>query len=200
MAKRPTKAQTTLNRILDAALACYEQSGISGTRLEDVAKSAGIGRTTLYRYVKNRDDLLNQVIQRDALAQREEMEVLNRYLDNLADSLVESTVMVLRGRRTRPINRLLFGMEENAMIDRFNLSPSSFSALTEALLTTQFNKALARGELREGVTLAQASDWVARITLSLVTYPEDFLNDEDSLRQYLRTFLVPSLVKDATAT
>ena len=200
MAKPLTKAQNTLNRILDAALACYEQSGISGTRLEDVAKSAGIGRTTLYRYVKNRDDLLNQVIQRDALAQREEMEVLNRYLDNLADSLVESTVMVLRGRRTRPINRLLFGMEENAMIDRINLSPSSFSALTEALLTPQFNKALARGEVREGVTLAQASDWVARITLSLVTYPEDFLNDEDSLRQYLRTFLVPSLVKDATAT
>ena len=200
MAKPLTKAQNTLNRILDAALACYEQSGISGTRLEDVAKSAGIGRTTLYRYVKNRDDLLNQVIQRDALAQRDEMEVLNRYLDNLADSLVESTVMVLRGRRTRPINRLLFGMEENAMIDRINLSPSSFSALTEALLTTQFNNALARGEIREGVTLAQASVWVARITLSLVTYPEEFLNDEDSLRQYLRTFLVPSLVKDATAT
>lgn len=200
MAERLTKAQSTLNRILDAALVCYEKTGVSSTRLEDVAKSAGIGRTTLYRYVKNRDDLLNQVIVRDAQAQRAEMEVLNRYYDNLADSVVESTVLVLRGRRTRPINRLLFGDEADAMIDRINLSPSSFRALTEALLSPQFEKAKARGELREGVTLQDASDWVARITLSLVVYPEEFLNDEEALRRYLRRFLIPSLVKDSAIT
>ena len=50
--------------------------------------------------------------------------------------------------------------------------------------------------MRDGVTLSEASDWVARITLSLVTYPEDFLNDEESLRRYLRIFLVTSLIKD----
>ncbi|MFK7733839.1 MAG: TetR family transcriptional regulator [Pseudomonadales bacterium] len=198
MPEQQTKAQTTLNRILDAAMACYEKSGISGTRLEDVAKSAGVGRTTLYRYVKNRDDLLNQVLLRDAQAQRAEMEVLNRYHDNLADAVVESTLLVLRGRRTRPINRLLFANAEDTMIERINLSPSSFKALTEALLAPKFEKALANGELREGVTLAEASDWVARITLSLVTYPEDFLNDDDALRRYLRAFLVPSLLKDAS--
>ena len=65
-----TKPEKTLNRILDAALTCYEQSGIGNTRLEDVAATAGIGRTTLYRYVKNRDDLLNKVVLRDASEQR----------------------------------------------------------------------------------------------------------------------------------
>jgi AcrR family transcriptional regulator len=191
-----TKTEKTLNRILDAALACYEQSGIGDTRLEDVAATAGIGRTTLYRYVKNRDDLLNKVVLRDASEQRAEMKILTRYHDNLADSVVDSVVHVLRGRRVRPINRLLFGSGDSAVIDRVNLSPANFYTLTESLLAPQFEQALQRGEIREGVTLRSASEWLARVILSLVSYPEAFLEDEEALRRFLRDFLVPSLVRD----
>jgi len=190
-----SKTQNTLNRILDAALTCYEETGIGGTRLEDVARTAGIGRTTLYRYVKNRDDLLNQVVLRDAEEQRAEMEVLTRYQQSLADSLVDSVMHVMRGRRHRPINKLLFGSKDSAVIDRINLSPSNFRAMTEMLLAPQFERALDRGEVREGVTLNAASDWLARVILSLVTYPEEFLEDEEALRLFLRQFLVPSLIK-----
>ena len=48
-----------------------------------------------------------------------------------------------------------------------------------------------------GKPAARLVDWVARITLSLVTYPEEFLNDEEALRRYLRRFLIPSIIKDA---
>ncbi len=197
MPDKPTKAQQTLDRILDAALACYEEKGISATRLEDVARSADIGRTTLYRYVDNRDDLLAKVLYRDARQQSAEMEVLTRYQDRLGDMLVDSVVHVMRGRRNRPINRLLFGGGEEAVIERINISPANFRGMASEMLAPAFEQARARGELREGVTLEQAGDWLARMILSLVTYPGDFLEDEQALRAYLWQFLVPSLLRDS---
>lgn len=190
------KALKTLNRILDAALSCYEESGINGTRLEDVARKAEIGRTTLYRYVKNRDDLLNQVVLRDAEQQRNEMQMINRYADSLAESLVDSVIHVMRGRRNRPINKLLFSDADSDSIDHINLSPANFYPLTESLLAPQFADAVARGEIRQGVTLEAAAQWLARVILSLVTYPEEFIDDEDALRRFVRQFLVPSLIVD----
>ena len=196
MNKPSSKAEKTLNRILDAALRCYEVSGIGGTRLEDVAKEANIGRTTLYRYVKNRDDLLNQVVLRDAEEQRNEMQLINRYANSLADSILDSAVHVLRGRRNRPINRLLFD-EAGDGLNQVNLSPASIYDLTESLLAPKFAEAVARGEIREGVTLEGAAQWMARIMLSLVTFPEEFIDDEDALRQFLGQFVVPSLIADS---
>ncbi|MDX1697021.1 MAG: TetR/AcrR family transcriptional regulator [Thiohalobacterales bacterium] len=195
MSRTNTKARKTLNRILDAALSCYEESGINGTRLEDVARTAQIGRTTLYRYVKNRDDLLSQVVMRDAEEQRKEMQLINQYANSLADSILDSAVHVLRGRRNRPINKLLFG-EDGDSLSRVNLSPASIYALTESLLAPQFADAVARGEIREGVTLEAAAHWLARVMLSLVTFPEEFIDDEEALRQFVRQFIIPSLIVD----
>lgn len=189
-----SKAQLTLAKILDAALECYRARGIAHTSLDEVAKAAGIGRTTLYRYVDNREDLLNKVVWRDAQQQQEEMSVLVRYHDNLADSLVDSIVYIMRGRRTRPMNVLLFGSGDDAVIDQVNLSPANFYGMAERMLEPLFVKALNEGRIREGVTLEQLSQWVARIILSLISFPEGYLEDEKALREFLETFLVPSVV------
>lgn len=197
MAAKPSKAQLTLTRILDAALDCYGQNGIAATTLEDVAKQAEIGRTTLYRYVNNRDDLLQKVVLRDADQQHQEMQVLARYHDNLEDNLVESIVYILRGRRTRPINVLLFGSGDSAVIDRINLSPANFYPMAESSIKELFERAQREGQIRDGVTLPMVSQWVARLILSLITYPEEFLEDEQALRNFLQAFLVPSIIRQA---
>jgi TetR/AcrR family transcriptional repressor of uid operon len=192
---KTTKAEQTLAKILDAALECYGANGIANTTLDEVAKIAEIGRTTLYRYVDNRGDLLNKVVLRDAREQQEEMSVLTRYHDNFADSLVDSIVYIMRGRRTRPMNVILFGAGDDAVIDRVNLSPANFDGMAEKMIEPLFLKAQESGEVREGVTLQQMSQWVSRIVLSFINYPEHFLEDEIALREFLRMFLVPSVVK-----
>ena len=196
---KPRKAELTLARILDAALDCYTRQGIGGTTLEDVARAAGVGRSTLYRYVDNRDDLLLQVVQRDAVQQQEEMSLLTRYQDDFGQSLVDNMIYVMGGRRSRPINALLFGSSDNSLIDRVGLSPGDFHPMAEALMAPLFEKAQAQGQIREGVTLEQAAKWCTRVLLSLINYPEEFLEDEVALREFLQKFLVPSLVRDAKA-
>ena len=55
-------------KILDAAVAEFEQHGIRRVALDDVARRAGVSRTTIYRRFANRDELVAAVVER---AQRE---------------------------------------------------------------------------------------------------------------------------------
>lgn len=100
----------------------------------------------------------------------------------------------MRGRRTRPMNMVLFGAGDEAGIDRINLSPANFYAIAEQMIEPLFLKAQASSEIRDGVSLPQMSQWVARIILSLINDPEEFLEDETGLREFLQMFLMPSVV------
>ena len=53
--------ETTLDRIVDAALALYNKQGVRKTSLEDVATKAGITRITIYRHFGSKKLLVRAV-------------------------------------------------------------------------------------------------------------------------------------------
>ena len=60
----PGDADTARDLLLDAAEACFERSGISGTTMDDIAKQARVSRATVYRYFTGRDTVVAGVILR----------------------------------------------------------------------------------------------------------------------------------------
>ena len=48
--------------ILDAALACFAENGFAATRLDDIAKRAGVTRGTLYLYFSSKEDLFKAMV------------------------------------------------------------------------------------------------------------------------------------------
>ena len=56
------------NAILDAAVVEFQQHGFRRVALDDVARRAGVSRTTIYRRFANRDDLVAAVIERETVA------------------------------------------------------------------------------------------------------------------------------------
>ena len=54
--------------ILDAAVVEFEQHGFRRVALDDVARRAGVSRTTIYRRFANRDELVAAVIDRENAA------------------------------------------------------------------------------------------------------------------------------------
>ena len=52
------------------------------------------------------------------------------------------------------------------------------------------------GRLRQGVTLESYIDWVTFVVTSLEVVAAPFSRDDFRLRDMLRNFLVPSLIKD----
>lgn len=58
-------ADSATEKILDAAVAEFERHGVRRVALDDVARRAGVSRTTIYRRFANRDDLVAAVVERE---------------------------------------------------------------------------------------------------------------------------------------
>ncbi len=185
------KRNKTMNRILDAALECYATAGPTRVTLEQVANQAGVTRTTLYRYVSNRDDLLDKVLHRDGQLVQADSEQIFRSQPDFGAALVESMLYTIRGRLTRPINRILFPGGDSSPL----LTAERFYDMAYPLLEEPFEKCRRAGGICDGVTLDMAVEWVTRITLSYMNDPRETAMDESYLRELLETLLVPALVK-----
>ncbi|MEN3222349.1 TetR/AcrR family transcriptional regulator [Mycolicibacterium porcinum] len=64
----PATVADSVTGILDAALVEFERHGLRRVALDDVARRAGVSRTTIYRRFANRDELVAAVIERENVA------------------------------------------------------------------------------------------------------------------------------------
>jgi len=65
MARRTKEeAQATRSRILDTAERVFEERGVSGTSLNEIAKAAGLTRGAIYWHFQNKADLFNAMMER----------------------------------------------------------------------------------------------------------------------------------------
>jgi TetR/AcrR family transcriptional regulator len=71
---REQQSDTKRKAIIREAAQVFNRRGSHGTTLEDVAERLGVTKTALYRYVKNKDDLL-------CACHAEAMEIANEHLD-----------------------------------------------------------------------------------------------------------------------
>ena len=61
------EAQETRSCILDAAERVFEQHGVSGTSLNDIAQAAGVTRGAIYWHFRDKADLFNAMMERVTL-------------------------------------------------------------------------------------------------------------------------------------
>ena len=61
---QPSKSAVTHERIIHAAAEVLAERGYAGTRLSDIAERAGIQSGSLYYHFEDRDDIVDQVLQR----------------------------------------------------------------------------------------------------------------------------------------
>ncbi|MEV4641312.1 helix-turn-helix domain-containing protein [Actinoplanes sp. NPDC049548] len=53
-----------VERILDAAYACFAKHGLRRTTMDDIAVAAGMSRPAVYQYVRNKDDAFRRLADR----------------------------------------------------------------------------------------------------------------------------------------
>ena len=56
--------QAMQTRILDAAMGCFLDQGFHVTKMEDVARAAGLAKGTLYLYFKGKDEVMLALLTR----------------------------------------------------------------------------------------------------------------------------------------
>ena len=66
MVENGSKRSDKTREIARVALAAFTQKGFQGTRLENIAAGAGIGKSTIYEYFKNKEELFRAAVQEAA--------------------------------------------------------------------------------------------------------------------------------------
>ena len=181
--------------ILAAAKRCYLADGISATGMQEVADSAGVARSTLYRYFPGRDDLLVATIKR-------EMEALNALIrgkmtqfEDPADLVVEGLIVAIKEVPQRPLLRAIFASEEDSRARRVIWSSDVIVRFGEELMDHVISPATAAGLLKDTVRPEILVEWVYRLLLSFLTLPSNWVRTDQQLRVTLHALLVPVLLK-----
>jgi AcrR family transcriptional regulator len=75
-ASTPRRATYTADSLLDVAVAVFNERGYDGTSMEDLARAAGITKSSIYHHVKSKEELLERGVNRA-------LDALNASLDSL---------------------------------------------------------------------------------------------------------------------
>jgi AcrR family transcriptional regulator len=94
--------------ILDAAVVEFERHGLRRVALEDVARRAGVSRTTIYRRFAGKDELIAAVVERENVSLFADIAAELKQAGPQSNYYVEAfTLSILRFRRHRVLNRMM---------------------------------------------------------------------------------------------
>jgi AcrR family transcriptional regulator len=155
-------------RVLAATIDRVAERGMAKLRVDDVARRAGVGRATVYRYFPGgRDQLVNEAITWE----------VGRFFAALAAEVADAPD--LRTRLERGLmfaHRAMADHEALAMVldaDREQFLPQlhDTSPLVMAVVRDYLAPMLADEDLRPGVDPEEAADYLARMVLSFIPSP-----------------------------
>jgi AcrR family transcriptional regulator len=183
----PPQRTAARERLLDVAALCVARDGIVGTGIAHVALEAGVSRPTVYRYFKDREELIRSVLLQAGLRLANEVQEQIQVFADPAEKVVEATLFTLRAIRENPVLRQVW---QPAMFDANVLhgftQPASITfariAFTEIIETARWDETEA----------AEAMEFMLRVMLSLLAAPEP-ARSEQELREFLTRRLVPAL-------
>lgn len=188
--------KTVRDRLIDAAEECMRVKGIRATTVSEVAEAAGVSRGWLYRHFPDKVTLLGAAIVRlnnaywsDAHAMLESIEGLDHQI----------TAGVRHGRTAYD--------DPGALLMKLRVEePDEFVACAGAgvqglvpdladFWSRYLVSARDKGEIHAEIDIASASEWVARVLISLGTVPGNTLDasDSEAVLTHLRRYLMPAL-------
>ena len=162
MSTQPATARgrATRDRILQAASELIYRHGVAAVRLEDVEAAAGVGRSQLYHYFSDRDDLVRSVVDATidtVLAAQEPVAAL----DSIAGIDRWFGAIVANGARREGIGGCAIGLLATQLSEHDEVTRQAFLdafSRWEAPLIEGLRRMQQRGELAEDVSVVELGD------------------------------------------
>lgn len=176
----PQRNEAASDRILEAAGTLFAERGVESVGMNDIAKTAGCSRATLYRYFENREALHAAYVHRHAHA-------INRQLAALVGGIAD------------PGERLLAALTHALRLVRENPALAAWFTRTaigaEAAEESAVVQAMTAGFLlsvdpTDAAAAARQARWLVRVLTSFLTVPGRDPDDEKTL---LEEFVVPMM-------
>lgn len=185
-------ANSATEAILDAALVEFERHGFQRVALDDVARRAGVSRTTIYRRFANRDELVAAVIERENVVLFADIAAELKRAEKPANYYVEAfTQSILMFRRHRVLNQMM--TDEPALV--LELARTHYGAAIQRMadaLRVIFPAGFA--DRIGAAAVDDLADTILRYAAVVLLLPSaERLDTPDELRAFAERHFVPSL-------
>lgn len=150
------EALATRGHILDTAELVFEQHGVSGTSLQEIAKAAGLTRGAIYWHFRDKADLFNAMMERVTLPLEEQEDVCgfkgqNITLTQMRDGFVEVLRKIIADPQLRRVFEI--SMHKVEYVGEMNAVREHHVAMRNACLTDMeraLKRAVRSGALPKG--------------------------------------------------
>lgn len=184
----------TRERIVVAAERCFARYGVAKSTVEDVAALAGTSRASVYRYFPGgRDEIIMAALLRSAKTFLPQIPPRLRGTRSVADAIVELVVSAVGWVRAEPWREALLTTPLSRVVGVEDMAAPY--GLCSAFIAPYFEQAKRAGLVRSQVGLDDAVEFVVRMIHSLLVVPGHRERDGAALRRYVRTFVVPALLR-----
>jgi AcrR family transcriptional regulator len=177
-------------RAVAALLSCVARQGLRKTTLDDVAREAGCGRATLYRYFASKQALLAAAGHAEATRIVATLRAAAAGADTLEDAVVALLVTAGVELGAHPALRFVADFEPDWLLPHLAFAGGDrFLASAADALAPSLDRFVGADHA------GRAAEWIARVGLCLLCSPVSpvALDDDASVRDYAREFIVPAL-------
>jgi len=151
--------------IVEEAMKIFAQKGFSNTRLSDIARGCGIGRTSIYRYFSNKEDIFIYVIESIFRSLQEELKkVMERDQGETTEKIKEIMEKIALGFN-RERNLMIIFVEMRILLQRGNTVLWKKLQVYQDFLTRGFEDLLEQGMERGELKIIEKKSMARSLTL-----------------------------------
>lgn len=193
----PASVDGARDRLIDSAERCFTRFGAAKTTLEDIATEAGVSRATVYRYFDGgRDEIVLGVVLREARLFLESLQRRLQRESDLSGSIVEGVVYTVATVSKNDQLAILFAPDVAGQTSAIAGASTALFEITTDFLRPIFEAARLEGQLRPGIDAEDASEFVLRFILSLLSVNGPRARTAAKEREFVRRFCAGALVAD----
>lgn len=179
-----------------ATLRCVAASGVRGFSLQDVARSAGTSRTSIYRHFPGgRQQLVEQTATWEVGRFWARLAGAVEDLESLEDRLVVGLVLGARQIRESRIMANLMDPDLDLLADALQPAQPLVQEVVCDYMASLLEIERDSGRLRPGVDIAESADYLTRMIMSVMTSPAGLdLSEESEVRDLVRRQFTAGIV------
>lgn len=180
--------------LLAAAARRFVAVGLRETTMEAIAREAGAGKATLYRYFGNKDAVIDALLEREAERFGRELEAAASTRDTAPDRLEAAFLAGVRFFVEHPVLTKGRDEEPGLLLPRITANGGPLVQRGFQLFTALIAEGVERGQFR-AVEPAAAAEVVVRLILSYFSFPPMHVrvDDPDEARAFAHALIAGAL-------